>query len=363
MRNLSRAMCLMLAGLCGLALLLEACSAGGDDPIRGGGDGGDDGFNAGEGGVGHDSPCATASDEAKLVPVNIYILFDKSGSMIGPKWTQSTAALQAFFMDPASGGLRVALRFFPDTGCDGDCNAAACAQPKVALGELTNLSAPTDAHEQALIDSFIDVVPQGGTPLSAALDGGIAWARDLLDASPTEKAVVVLVTDGDPSDCQTSQSYFESVASSAYLDHDIVTFAIGLEGSNEALMDAIAQAGGTNGGYFIGSSDVQTELVEALNAIRDSFIACEYEVPVMVDGDAVDPTKVNVLYTPQGASEPVTIGQVANAGACTDAIGGWYYDNPSAPTMITFCEATCAALQADLGGQLELLFGCATIPA
>jgi hypothetical protein len=350
----------------GGAMAFGACAATGDNPNNNGGGSnvGGNQFDAGEGGgLTTMSACASASDQAKLIPVNIYIMFDKSASMGGIKWSQSTAALQAFFMDPASGGLRVALRFFPDTGCDTTCNAAACAQPKVSIGELTNLSAPTDTHEDSLVNAFVGVVPSGGTPLSAALDGAITWGRNFLDAAPLEKAVVVLVTDGDPSDCQLSQSYFATAAQNAFVDHGILTFAIGLEGSNETLMNAIASAGGTTGGYFIGSADVQEHLVDALNDIRESFIACEYQVPESVDGDAVDPNKVNVLYTPQGASAPITIGQVVSKDACSGATGGWYYDDPINPTTITFCAATCSALQADLGGKLELLFGCSTIPA
>jgi hypothetical protein len=348
----------------GGAAAFGACAATGGDANSSSGQGGET-FDAGsnDGGLNTMSACATASDDAELVPVNIYIMFDKSGSMIGTKWSQSTAALQAFFMDPVSAGLRVALRFFPDDGCDTSCNVGACAQPKVAIGELTNLSSPTDTHEQALIDAFIDVVPSGGTPLSAALDGGITWARNLIDAAPTERAVVVLVTDGDPSDCQTSTDYFTTAASGALSSHDILTFAIGLEGSNETLMNAIAVAGGTSGGYFIGTSNVQQHLVEALNEIRDGFIACEYQVPDEFDGEAIDPTKVNVLYTPAGASEPITIGQVADRNSCNPATGGWYYDDPINPTKLTFCDLTCDALQADVGGELELLFGCTTIPA
>ncbi len=349
-----------------LALLLfAACEAGGGASSSGGsGDpGGDFDAGHGDGGFDKDAACATASDQAVAVDVNLYILVDKSGSMLGPKWTQATAALQGFFMDPQSAGLNVALRFFPDEGCDPSCNVAACAQPKVPLGTLTNLSAPTDVHEQALLEAFADVTPSGGTPLSAALDGGFAWARDVLTTAPDDKAVVVLVTDGAPMECQTAPSYFENATAQAFAQDGILTFAIGLEGSNEALMDAIAAAGGTESGFFIGAGDVQGELQAALEAIRDNTIACEFAVPDAVDGAMVEPTKVNVLYTPGGATVPVTIGQVANEAACNPATGGWYYDDPQNPRRIRLCDVTCNAIQADTGGLIELLFGCSTIPA
>lgn len=346
-------------------LLFAACEAGGGASSGSGGGGPSSEFDAGsdDAGFDKDAACATASDQAVAIDVNLYILFDKSGSMIGPKWSQATAALQAFFMDPLSADLNVALRFFPDEGCDTSCNVAACAQPKVPLGTLTHLSAPTDAQEQALLDAFIDVSPSGGTPLSAALDGGFSWARDVLSTSPKDKAVVVLVTDGAPMECETAQSYFESATQQAYTTDGIITFAIGLEGSNEALMNAIAAAGGTDSGYFIGAGDVQGELQAALEAIRDNTIACEFAVPDSVDGAMVEPTKVNVLYTPGGATVPVTIGQVASEADCKPATGGWYYDDPVNPRRIRLCDVTCEAIQADTGGLLELLFGCSTIPA
>jgi phosphotransferase system HPr-like phosphotransfer protein len=307
--------------------------------------------------------CATASDAAKLVPVNMYILFDKSGSMAGPKWTQTTAAVQAFFSDPASAGLRVALRFFPDGGCDASCNVSACSMPKVALGELTELSAPTDIHEQALFDAFENVTPSGGTPLSAALSGGYLWAEGVLQVHPSEKAVVVLVTDGEPEDCETDESNIASTAASAFTEKGIITFAIGLEGSSTSLMTALALKGGSGEAIFVDTDGAQEQLSAALGAIRESTVACEYIFPDKVDGDDVDPALVNMLYTPGGASEPITIGQVADEAACNPQVGGWYYDDPVKPKRIILCTSTCGAIRSDTAGKIDILFGCSSVPA
>jgi uncharacterized protein YegL len=318
--------------------------------------------NTGTGGLDEDAACAEASDEAKHVPVNLYIMFDKSGSMQGTLWSQSTAALQAFFSDPASAGLRVALRFFPDTGCDGNCDVAPCAVPKVDAGELTNLSAPTDMHEQALIDAFIGVTPAGGTPLAPALDGALSWAANVLSTAPNEKAVVALVTDGFPdNDCEDSQSHFVNAAQTARDQNGILTFAIGLEGANQSLMDAIAAAGGTDTSVVIGTANAQEELIAALNAIRESTIACEYEVPTLVDGNSVDPNRVNVIYE-TGSGQSITIGQVADEAACSTS-SGWYYDDPVMPSRIIFCPSTCISIRDDPEADVRLLFGCLTVPA
>jgi uncharacterized protein YegL len=290
----------------------------------------------------------------------MYILFDKSGSMIGAKWFDSTAALQTFFGDPNSAGLRVALRFFPEGGCDSGCNVGACAQPNVAAGELTAVSAPSDVQEQKLLDAFVGVDPGGGTPMSAALDGGIQWAQAALASNPLEKAVVVLVTDGVPEDCNTSSSYLTNAAAGAFNGSGIQTFAIGLEGSDAALLDAIAAAGGTDKSIVVSATNGQQELADALNKAREASSACEFEVP---DGDgnmSVDPGKVNVVFKPSSGGQQ-TIGKVADGGGC--GMGGWYYDSPSNPSRIILCPESCAALQLDPSADVEVLLGCTSVPA
>ncbi|MCA9625773.1 MAG: VWA domain-containing protein [Myxococcales bacterium] len=351
----------------GLALAVlgsfQACAAGGGATTGSAGEGGSFNPSGSSSAGGSGFECAIGTDEARLVPLNLYIMYDKSGSMLGPKWTQSTAALQAFFMDPTSAGLFVALRFFPDDGCDAGCNVGACAQPLVPLGELTALSAPTDVQEDLLINAFVGKMPAGATPLSAALDGALQFTASVLDQKPNERAAVVLVTDGDPSDCHLDEAYFVNQAGAAYAGRGILTFAIGLEGSNPGLMNAIASAGGTGQGFFIGTGTFQDDLVAALQTIRESAVACEYQVPDQADGFTVNPDELNVLYTPSGGGSSTTIGQVPNLDACAAVSGGWYYDDPLDPTKIIFCPSTCAAVQGDLDAEIELLFGCATIPA
>jgi hypothetical protein len=362
--SILRLAALTAAGLTlGLGMFSACAATGESDPIGGTGQGGGFDAGSGSGGLDTDAACAVASDEAKLVPVSMYILFDKSGSMLGPKWFNSTAALQGFFMDPESAGVSVGLRFFPDSGCDSSCNISACAQPLVEPAPLTNLSAPTDAQEQRLLDAFINVTPSGETPLSAALEGGVRWGGNFLSANPFDKAVVVLVTDGAPTECNTDSNYIITQAQTAFTTSGIVTFAVGLEGSNISLMDGIAQAGGSGQGIFIGANDVQQELTDALTAIRESAVACEYRLPDQVDGMDVDPTLVNVLFTPTGASQPTTVRQVSDESSCTDADGGWYYDDPANPSSIRLCPTTCAGINGDPDGELEILIGCMTIVA
>jgi hypothetical protein len=73
----------------------------------------------------------------------------------------------------------------------------------------------------------------------------------------------------------------------------------------------------------------------------------------------LDPAKVNVEYIPPGGTMPVTILGVTMA-TCDPATGGWYYDNPAAPTKINLCPSTCGAATTQTGGQINISVGCAT---
>jgi len=356
----------------GALLTLAACSAmDGSSLAEGGGDGqgsgagaGDSsgsGFDPGEGSGGDvgDQTCAETVVEPQVVPVSMFIAVDKSGSMDGGKWNDTVSAFTSFFTDPEADGLEVALRFWPQGGCnDNTCDVAACAQPQIPLGSLADT-----AQEQALVNLFMSTNPDGNTPMSAALGGATQWALDQqVSAEAVKQFVVILVTDGEPNGCQENINTIASIAGDAYQNGDVLTFAVGLQGSNESDMDAIASAGGTTTGFFIGSGNAQADLLDALKQIQQTAVACTFAMPESQNaGEVVDPSKVNVTYTPSGSGQTVTIGQVASEADCTGQNGGWYYDDPADPSIIQLCESTCNAVQQDDGASVEVVLGCQTV--
>lgn len=303
--------------------------------------------------------CASEAIEAEISPLAMFITLDKSGSMdADDKWDNATAALISFFGDDAAADLNVALRFFPEGNCDdNDCDINACATPNVPLGALTADPAPTDLQEAALVAAINAQGPSGGTPMSAALAGAIQFSSNYLVQNPLHKSVVILVTDGEPSGCEENIAAIANIAASGLLD-DVITYTIGLAGSNEGDLAQISTAGGGSS-FFIGNGDTQAELLAALQAIQGEQIACEIPIPVPTMGD-FDPDLVNVTFT-SGDGMESAIGGVANAAACgPDA--GWYYDNPADPTLIILCPASCDTVQGDDDGKLEVVLGCETIP-
>jgi von Willebrand factor type A domain len=363
---------LLAAGLFAL-LAVPACGAsngrhisdddGGQQagPGAGSGAANSGGFNPGngEGGDVGEQACAETVAEPQVVPVSMFIAVDKSGSMDGGKWNDTLAAFTAFFTDPAADELGVALRFWPQGGCnENTCSVDSCAQPQIPLGSLAD-----PAHEQALVNLFQATDPNGNTPMSAALGGATQWAMDQqTNAEAASRVVVILVTDGEPNGCQENTSAIAQIAGDAYTSADVLTFAVGLQGSNESDMDAIAAAGGTNSGFFIGSGNAQNDLIAALKEIQQTAVACTFAMPESSSpNEVVDPNKVNVTYTPTGSTDAVTIGQVGSEAECTGQDGGWYYDDPNDPALIQLCDSTCAAVQQDDGATLEVVLGCATI--
>jgi hypothetical protein len=190
--------------------------------------------------------------------------------------------------------------------------------------------------------------------MSAALAGATKWALEYETMKEgAERVAVVLVTDGEPTACETNIQSIAKYAADAYAQAEILTFAVGLQGSNESQINAIAKAGNTTEGFFIGSGNTQTALLAALKAIQKISVACSFAMPEPVDPNTpIDPQEVNVTYN----SQPIK--QVSGEAACGS--GGWYYDDPADPSIIQICASTCDAIQADENAKVEIVLGCKT---
>lgn len=315
----------------------------------------------GGGGGGGGMACATGSSEAKVANVNMFLMFDQSSSMEqNDRWGRATAALVKFLQAPETSGLKVALRFFasdePQAGCNvQQCNIEACSRPLVELGALTE--AGGDAHEAALVQAIQSRVPNGvgpGTPISAALQGAVNWGIDFNESAPeTERAVVVFVTDGEPSGCEERTNAISAIAAEGR-DANVLTFAVGLQGAPENLMNAIARAGGTGEAIFVGDGNAEEDLLEALNSIRGRAMSCEFDLPKTSN---VDPSKVNVTLTIGDTEEQWS--KVTNAGQC-NGTKAWHYDSETNPSAVVLCPAACDAASSTPGARIDVVFGCET---
>ena len=327
--------------------------------------------------VNPDAACAQSSSAASLGSLTMLVMMDDSGSMNdNNKWTQVATAMKAFFADPAAAGVRVGLRLFPsdqptagctNTVCDMNQNAAitACSTALVDIAELTAAPAPADTQEAKLL-AAIPANPQpkggrtsGGTPTYAALQGAENIAVAYAAQHPSEKVVVVFVTDGQPNGCDENIGHIAKIASDTLATHKIATYAIGVLGSELATMNQIAVAGGTTKGIMIGGADGATterDLLAAFGDIKSKNVSCDFAVPPPPANLMLSFDNVNVNYTP-GSGQLSTLPRVKDTAAC-GTTGGWYYDNNNAPTQIHLCANTCTTVQGDAGAKLQVLFSC-----
>lgn len=347
--------------------------------------------------VTEDAACGTGMASASLKPVSMFIVFDRSYSMLecgsgmtdagmgggcetGPtRWDLATAALNQFFQDPGAADLGVALRFYPHgspvEGCTSDlqgnpaleggttagCDIGACAMPLVDMGVLTADNAPADVHEGALVNAVMTSAPLmagEGTPTYIALAGAAQWATAYQAAHTDQRTVIVLVTDGEPNGCNTETDAIAQLAADAFTAAEIRTYAIGLAGIGENFMNAIAQAGGTEQAYFVSDGATATaDLLAALNAIRGMALACDFPVPSSTSsGMAIDPGLINVNFSTTVGGE-VELGLVASAADCGTQ-QAWYYDDPAMPTRIMLCPAACTSVTGDANASIAILAGC-----
>ena len=302
-----------------------------------------------------DAACGLITEEAKSTPLDLYIAFDRSSSMVGDKWDSSKIGLTAFVNDPDSAGIGVALNFFPLENTPTTCNQFDYQPPKVDFALLPGNAKPiTDAMAAAAPTGF-------STPIYPALGGAILAAKAYADGNSGHAAAVLLVTDGAPQGpapmCggvnPEDPKVIADLAAAGVL-YGVKTFVVGLPGVNPIIANQIAASGGTGAAIVVGSFDVKTEFQKALAQVRGEALPCEYQIPDKVEGGAVNVGDVNVLITPKGGN-PAVLPQDVKCGA-----KGWRYDDPVKPTKIIFCPASCQALKTDFGAKVQILLGCKT---
>jgi Mg-chelatase subunit ChlD len=484
----SRRSVLLLAS----ALICAACAAepvndnrgaSGSAAQAGGGAGGNDFGNVnpmggaggaagvpsgGNGGVASDgslpTACAGDTQRAERVEIDMYVMLDRSGSMMGltsdgtTKWDAVRTALTAFARDPSSAGLGVGLQYFPigrpgvpelctsDSECaeaeGGECLNRAClpdflstevvrcrsvldcpaASPgcepvgfcsldtrfvcfdfgptgcdidgacEVAVSECSGYAsclladyaspdvpiATLPENATAFVDSLMNAHTAGFTPTSPAIEGAIERAAAQALARPERRSVVVLATDGLPTDCapagtatveQAVQAVADSAARGLAGDPSIRTYVIGVFAPEEtpALenLELMARAGGSERAFIVDATgDVATQFLDALAEIRAGTLQCELLIPQPPEGQELDFGLVNIELTASGQTR--TLLYVEDASGCAAAGLGWYYDqNPASggtPTTIRICDQSCAELKAvGSDATLEVRLGCASL--
>jgi hypothetical protein len=183
----------------------------------------------------------------------------------------------------------------------------------------------------------------------------------------------VLITDGDATNCERSNSNLAAIIADHLADTGIRTFVIGMEGASEDKLEELAVAGGAEPhDDFCGnlsppchywnvgdaSGDV---LASALQAISQQAVPlpCEIDVTGLEApaGEELDYGRVNVTLTEGDVA--TTMPQVGSPASCPLDQPAWYYDDPGAPSSIRLCQYACDAVTAaGDGAKLNVVVGC-----
>jgi hypothetical protein len=311
--------------------------------------------------------CFTGTRPVGEIFIDLYFTLDKSRSMGTflrgsslTRWNAVAGAMNTFINSPLSAGLGAGITFFPRTSPGGGlyCSTADYAFPVVPIGTLPGTA-------KSILKAISLQTLASGTPTTPALDGAHLYARSRQVMQPDRAVSVVVVTDGEPHNCNSTIAGTIAVAAAATTGiPPIKTYVLGV-GPSLANLNAIAQAGGTTHAYLVESGG-EARLLAALETIRTSALACEYILPLTADRKPrIDVVRVTTKIGADGTTTDVE--QVPDAEACAGG-PGWFFDNPvppgdPPPTKIMLCPASCTPLVHGTGNQLEVVFGCETAAA
>lgn len=185
-------------------------------------------------------------------PIDMFIMFDRSGSMgadcnvgdtTASKWCRSVNALSGYFKSAGAANQAAAIQFFPlDSQADPLCttgngyNLAAMPNAPPAY-----LALPTNAF-----DAVLNTTGPGafslGTPTEAAIRGLTRFTAT--NARAGRVTIGILITDGLPNGCNQTLTDLSNLLSAHHAATKVRTYVIGMEGAAFDGIEAIAQGGG-----------------------------------------------------------------------------------------------------------------------
>jgi hypothetical protein len=88
------------------------------------------------------------------------------------------------------------------------------------------------------------------------------------------------------------------------------------------------------------------------SVVEQAVIACDIPFPEPPDGETIDPSTVQVKYTPSDGGAAISMSQVSGLADCQP--NAFYVEAET----IHLCEQACSALQSDAKAKLDVLYGC-----
>jgi hypothetical protein len=321
------------------------------------------------------------TEVAAIIPPQVVLVLDKSGSMVLNTWDHDADPASAVItrwnslysvVELIAGGfdgqMEMGAVLFPGVDAKASYESACLMSdaPDVAVAAMQGASIlaalpPADADSATV---------QGGTPATAGVTLAVGHLLGL-EAGP--RRYLVLVTDG-AANCKADAAsnheigdvYDDALAptvASAFTAHEIATFVVGVDiqdvtspeqpdGQPDATntherLNEVAVAGGVPraGVEKFYNAQNQLELSAALTSIAQQ-VSCTIAL------DPAPADEQDVVLTVDGVL-------VAEDEGCAGG-GGWRFVDPVARDAIELCAATCAAYQAIAAdeGAIAITYHC-----
>jgi hypothetical protein len=310
------------------------------------------------------SRCITQLNQAEALPLDLYVLFDQSGSMSTPadqgnRLDAIRAAFADFIGAKETSGIGVGLGYFGNQPLgQASCAMADYETPAVSIGLLP-------AQSNALLESLASVVPTGETPTGPAIRGACTYVQSWKTDHPGRALDLLLLTDGVPeapisraNGCDPTLEDAVSATRACVADADISLYVLGV-GPNLDNLNQIAAAGRSGQAYLVNGTNVQTKVLDALDAIRGTALPCSFAIPPAPEGQTLDRDRVNVVVTDVSGKKRA-LGNVPNSTAC-GVTGGWYYVPGDTSERVELCDVSCKFVKSQSnGGAIEFALGCRT---
>jgi hypothetical protein len=273
--------------------------------------------------------CEELAVPANVVPPDVLVLVDRSGSMAGERWNVTSSAVVGAVAQ-TEGKARFGLAMFPSVGEELACLG----------GRITVQPGATTAKaiaEQIQAPAATVRADNGYTPTRATLAIATQWASTR-DAA-ARAGYALLVTDGKPNcpvtgDKASADEGPTYAALEALKAKGVRTFVVGyLTNDVATVMDEMARRGGTGHHYPVKNA---ADLSAALASISATVGSCTFQLAKAPPGAAY--VRVSIE------------GQRVDA----DESNGWALDGP---TALSLRGAACDRFRT-AGGTVRIVVAC-----
>jgi hypothetical protein len=284
----------------------------------------------------------TFSITTSVVPPNVFLLVDRSGSMsdsfggaaVGTKWDAAQTALTALLTGSA-GKASWGLSLFPPNPSVNTCGKAAIDVP-LMMGDESTIMGKINALTNTMIAS-----PRGSTPTADALK----TVRDSANLAASDRNnYVVLVTDGIPA-CNSPSDVGPVIDDLYNRVPSVKTFVVGIgadTASNPTLLNQWAEKGHTARPAPAPTEYYQANdasgLTGAFDAIIGAAASCTYK-----------------LMTPP-ADPTLVVGQLDGMSLPSDPVNGFTYDMNS--NAVIFHGTACDNITSGKVMKVNVEYGC-----